>query len=300
MAILGPIGSPSVRKLPTIGKVERRAGRPSRGSWEVPLRTAWLIALLLGACAPLPQRAGIATEWRPSPSYNERRPNFVILHYTSDDTAAQSLDTLTDPTRAVSAHYLIARDGRIHQLVDERMRAWHAGESRWGSTSDLNSSSIGIELDNNGREPFDAAQIASLLRLLRDVVDRNQIPGENILGHSDIAPRRKPDPGPLFPWGELAEQGFGLWCRQPYPEPAASFDPITGLRAIGYDTVDIGAAISAFKAHFAPDDLSPGLDARSRALVYCLNQRSVRQGRSSQRLPDAAAAPSSLAASHAW
>lgn len=242
----------------------------------VPLRTTWLIALVLSACAPLPQRAGIPTEWRASPSHNERKPNFVILHYTSDDTAAQSLATLTDPARSVSAHYLIARDGSIYQLVDERMRAWHAGESRWGSTRDLNSSSIGIELDNNGRESFNSVQIASLLQLLRDIADRYQIPAENILGHSDIAPRRKPDPGPLFPWETLAEQGFGLWCKPPYPEAAASFDPITGLRAIGYDTADIDAAISAFKAHFVPDDSSPGLDGRSRALVYCLNQRSLR------------------------
>jgi len=243
----------------------------------VALRTTGMVALLvLGACAPLPQRAGIPTEWRASPNYNERKPNFVILHYTGDATAAQALATLTDPARSVSAHYLIARDGSIQQLVDERMRAWHAGESRWGSTRDLNSASIGIELDNNGREPFDPAQIASLLRLLRDIVDRYQIPSENILGHGDIAPRRKPDPGALFPWAALAEQGFGLWCTPPYPEPAAAFDPIAGLRAIGYDIADVDAAISAFKAHFVPDDSSPGLDARSRALIYCLTQRSLR------------------------
>jgi N-acetylmuramoyl-L-alanine amidase len=240
------------------------------------LRTAGLIAALaLSACAPLPQRAGIPTEWRASPNYNERKPNFVILHYTSDDTAAQSLATLTDPLRSVSAHYLVARDGTIYQLVDERMRAWHAGESRWGSNSDLNSSSIGIELDNNGSESFGPDQIDSLLRLLRDIVERYRIPAENILGHGDVAPRRKVDPGPLFPWALLAEHGFGLWCKPPYPEPPASFDPIDGLRAIGYDMGDVDAAISAFKAHFVPDDSSSELDARSRALIFCLNRHSL-------------------------
>jgi N-acetylmuramoyl-L-alanine amidase len=238
---------------------------------------AGVIALLaLDACAPLPQRAGIPTEWRASPNHNERKPNFVILHYTSDATAAQSLATLRNPSSSVSAHYLVARDGSIYQLVDERQRAWHAGESRWGSTRDLNSSSIGIELDNNGREAYDPVQIASLLRLLRDIVDRYQIPPENILGHGDIAPRRKPDPGPLFPWELLAEQGFGLWCKPPYPEPSASFDPVIGLRALGYDLADTNAAITAFKAHFAPDDAAPGLSERSRALINCLNQRGLR------------------------
>ena len=228
------------------------------------------LAMAVAACAPVPQRAGIPTEWRASPNFDDRRPNFVILHYTSEDDAEQTLGILTNPLRAVSAHYLIARDGTTYQLVDERDRAWHAGESRWGATTDLNSSSIGIELDNNGKEPFADAQVSALLRLLRDIVDRYRMPAANILGHSDVAPRRKIDPGPSFPWRTLAERGFGLWCEPPYPEPPASFDAIAGLRAAGYDVADVDAAIRAFKAHFLPDDPTSELGPRERALIHCL------------------------------
>jgi len=234
-----------------------------------------ILAVALAACAPAPQRAGIPTEWRASPNFDERRPNFVILHYTSEDDAGRALAVLSDPLRAVSAHYLVARDGTIHQLVDERDRAWHAGESRWGATTDLNSASIGIELDNDGTEPFSEAQVSALLRLLRDVVDRNRIPAENILGHSDVAPRRKIDPGPAFPWGTLAKQGFGLWCEPPYPPTPESFDPIAGLRAIGYDVAEPGAAIRAFKLHFAPADPGGELSSGDRALIQCLSLRAT-------------------------
>jgi N-acetylmuramoyl-L-alanine amidase len=128
--------------------------------------------LALAACAPLPTGnvgPGLAVRWQPSPNFDERRPNFVILHATSNDTAERALATLTDPAKRVSAHYLVGRDGAIHQLVDERARAWHAGESWWGGLADLNSASIGIELDNNGEEPFAGAQIAALLDLLADI-----------------------------------------------------------------------------------------------------------------------------------
>ena len=233
------------------------------------------LAIALAACAPIPQRAGIATEWRPSPNFDERRPNFVIIHYTSDDTAEDGLATLTSRLRAVSAHYLVGRDGTIYQLVDERARAWHAGESRWGADTDLNSSSLGIELDNNGSEPYADAQIVALLRLLGDIVDRHRIPAANILGHADIAPRRKLDPGPLFPWKTLAERGFGLWCEPPYPQPPASFDAVAGLRAVGYDTSDVDAAIKAFKSHFVQDDPTTRLDQRGRALIHCLSRSAM-------------------------
>lgn len=233
------------------------------------------LVVTLAACAPAPQRAGVPTEWRGSPNFDERRPNFVILHYTGEDDAGRALEILTDPLRAVSAHYLVARDGTIHQLVDERDRAWHAGESRWGATTDLNSSSIGIELDKDGKAPFAQAQVSALLRLLRDVVDRNRIPAENILGHSDVAPRRKIDPGPAFPWRTLAQQGFGLWCEPPYPDAPASFDAIAGLRAIGYDVADADAAIRAFKRHFVPGGPSSELGPSERALILCLSQRAM-------------------------
>lgn len=235
------------------------------------MRTCFLALLtLLAACAPLPQRAGIPTLWQASPNFDDRKPNFVILHHTSDDTVDQALRTLADPRRSVSAHYLIGRDGSIIQLVDERARAWHAGESKWGADTDLNSSSLGIELDNNGREPFADAQITALLRLLADIKDRYRIPAANFLGHADVAPKRKTDPSRYFPWKTLADHGFGLWCDPPVPEPPAPFDAAAALRALGYDTGDVAAAIRAFNLHFLQDEPSSELTARSRAMLYCL------------------------------
>ncbi|MDP2640901.1 MAG: N-acetylmuramoyl-L-alanine amidase [Betaproteobacteria bacterium] len=240
------------------------------------IRTPLLALMLaLAACAPVPQRAGIPTEWQASPNFNERRPNFVILHHTSDDTVEQALRALLDPLRSVSAHYLVGRDGRIIQLVDERARAWHAGESKWGAETDLNSASLGVELDNNGREPFTDAQIAVLLRLLADIRERYHIPAANFLGHADVAPRRKTDPSPYFPWKTLADHGFGLWCDPPYAPPPAASDMALELRAFGYDTGDVAAAVRAFKLHFLPGDGSPGLDEGGRALLYCLYRKSV-------------------------
>lgn len=235
------------------------------------LSTAIVLILALAACAPVPQRAGIPTEWVASPNFNERKPDFVIIHYTSKDSVEQALSTLTDPLRAVSAHYLISRGGAITQLVDERARAWHAGEARWGSQTDINSASLGIELDNNGDEPFPDAQISALIRLLNDIGERYRIPAANVLGHADVAPRRKSDPGRRFPWKTLADHGFGLWCDPPFPEPPASFDAVLGMRALGYDIGDVEAATLAFHSHFLPDEPSPALTDRSRALLYCLS-----------------------------
>ncbi len=236
---------------------------------------ALLLALALAACAPLPQRAGIPTEWQGSPNYNERKPNFVILHHTSDDSVAQALRTLADPLRSVSAHYLVGRDGSIIQLVDERARAWHAGESKWGGDTDLNSASLGIELDNNGREPFADAQIAALLRLLADIKERHHIPTANFLGHADVAPRRKADPSGYFPWKMLAEQGFGLWCDPPFAAPPPAFDAIMALRALGYDSSNPEAAIRAFNLHFLPEADASALGERSRDLLYCLYRKAA-------------------------
>ena len=242
----------------------------------IPIRIGILaLSMALAACAPVPQRAGIPTKWQASPNFNERRPNFVILHHTSNDTVEQALRTLSDPARSVSAHYLIGRDGAIIQLVDERARAWHVGESKWGANTDINSASLGIELDNNGREPFPEAQIAALLRLLADISERYHIPAANFIGHADVAPKRKVDPSRYFPWKTLADRGFGLWCDPPYPEPRAPFDPTAALRALGYDTADVGAAIGAFKLHFLPDERSPALTDSSRGLLYCLYRKSA-------------------------
>ncbi len=232
--------------------------------------------MVLAACGPVPQRPGIPTQWHASPNFDDRRPNFVIIHHTSDDTVGQALGTLTDPRRAVSAHYLIGRDGAVQQLVDERNRAWHAGESKWGADTDINSSSLGIELDNNGHEAFPAAQISALLALLTDIQQRYPIPKANVLGHADVAPRRKTDPSRYFPWKTLAEHGFGLWCDPPFAEPPAPFDDTVALQALGYDVSDVQAAIGAFKLHFLPDESSLVMSDQDRALLHCLIQERAR------------------------
>lgn len=232
--------------------------------------------LAIAACAPMPLRTSLPSEWLPSPSFNERRPDFVILHHTSNDNAARALDTLTGAATGVSAHYLIGRDGRLYQLVDERMRAWHAGASSWGGNSDINSASLGIELDNTGDETFEEAQIITLLALLADVRERYKIPPANFLGHGDIAPQRKVDPSHLFPWRRLAAAGFGLWCDAPPAANPIGADSATLLQALGYDVSDLPATISAFRRHFINDGAAHrqaarnDLDAPERAVAQCL------------------------------
>jgi N-acetylmuramoyl-L-alanine amidase len=229
-----------------------------------------LLMFVLGGCAPFAKRSSIEAQWEPSPNFDERRPNFVIIHHTGGNTTAEALHTLTDRIREVSAHYLIGRDGVVYQLVDERARAWHAGDSRWGSTVDLNSSSLGIELDNNGEEPFPEEQISALLGLLDAMQRRYHIPAANFLGHADIAPRRKADPSRYFPWEMLAHRGFGIWCDSPLEEAPSSFDSTLALRALGYDVADVDAAIRAFTLHFVPDDSAPILTDRARSVLWCL------------------------------
>lgn len=228
------------------------------------------VALLLAACAPTPPRIGSPSQWIPSPSFDERRPNIVVLHHTSNDTARQALRTLTDPAREVSAHYVIDRDGTLYQLVDERHRAWHAGVSSWGAITDLNSVAIGIELDNNGREPFPQAQIDALMILLGELKTRYSIPRANFLGHADVAPGRKVDPSRHFPWRTLAARGFGLWCDPPLPAAAPAMDFELGLRALGYNTANLEASIGAFKLHFIQDEVSAQITARDRDMLHCL------------------------------
>ena len=229
-----------------------------------------LSALLLTACAPVKQQADGGLQWRPSPNFDERRPNFVIIHATGDNTAEQALRTLTDPQRKVSAHYVIGRDGRTYQLVDERARAWHAGESKWGADTDLNSASLGIELDNNGDEPFPDVQISALLGLLKGMAARYHVAAANYLGHGDVAPRRKVDPSRYFPWALLATEGYGLWCDSPLPAPPETMDTLLALRAFGYDVSDPAAAVRAFKRHFVPDETATEFTDRDRSVLYCL------------------------------
>lgn len=241
-----------------------------------PALGALLLVSFLTACAPAPPRPlALHGQWRPSPNFDERRANFVVIHHTTDDSAEESLRTLTDPQRRVSAHYLVGRDGAIYQLVDERFRAWHAGESKWGAHTDLNSVSLGIELDNNGREPYADAQISALLALLRGIRERHRIPQRNFLGHADVAPQRKIDPSRYFPWEVLAKHGFGLWCDPPYPVAPSGMDFTLALRVLGYDMSNGDAAIRAFKRHFLKDDTTADLGELERSVLYCLLSKAV-------------------------
>jgi N-acetylmuramoyl-L-alanine amidase len=238
------------------------------------------VALLLSACVQLPVYTALPVDVRPSPNFGERRPNYVIIHHTTNDTVERALATLTSPAREVSAHYLIGRDGRIIYLVDELKRAWHAGDAYWGSNRDINSSSIGIELDNNGKEPFADAQIVALMALLGDLKVRWTIPTANVLGHGDVAPGRKVDPGALFPWRRLAAAGFGLWCEPPFDPVPAGADDSTLLSALGYEVTVPWSAVAAFKRHWAPEDKvtgesvtgesTQGLSEAQRGMLQCL------------------------------
>jgi N-acetylmuramoyl-L-alanine amidase len=236
---------------------------------------ALLLLSLLCACAPLAPGRGQGVLWQPSPNFDQRRPNFVILHQTTNDNVAKALATLTDPQRKVSAHYLIGRDGALMQLVDESARAWHAGESWWGGLTDLNSASIGIELDNTGDEDFAEPQIATLLALLDELRARYRIPAANYLAHGDVAPTRKVDPSRLFPWQRLAQQGFGLWCESPPAAAPPGFDAMLGLQALGYDVRLAAAARAAFRRHFRGSDDDAELAPAEQALLHCLLQQQL-------------------------
>lgn len=149
-----------------------------------------------------------------SPNFNNRNSettiDYIILHYTAMATATEAIERLCGPENEVSAHYIISKDGCVTQMVDERLRAWHAGESCWQGLTDINSRSIGIELDNKGDEPFPIAQINSLKALVKNIMKKHELGPESLLGHSDIAPARKQDPGPHFPWKELTDEGLCL------------------------------------------------------------------------------------------
>lgn len=226
---------------------------------------------LLAGCGGFPVSPEGNAILVPSPNHNARRPNFVIIHDTGSGDVERALRTLTDPAREVSSHYLIGRDGTLYQLVDENRRAWHAGASYWGGNSDINSASIGIELDNTGAEPYSEAQILTLLDLLRGLKTRYRIPTGNFLGHGDVAPGRKVDPSRYFPWQRLAIEGFGLSCRQQAATllPDLS-DPVLALQAIGYDVANPEAALAAFRRHFLGIDMRGEATDAERQLMQCL------------------------------
>jgi N-acetylmuramoyl-L-alanine amidase len=239
----------------------------------------WLglaMGVLLAGCVTttgLPTYTQLPVIERPSVNFGVRRPNFVILHHTADESAEDSLRTLTMRRFEVSSHYLIGRDGRLYYLVDELARAWHAGEGYWGGTTDLNSASIGIELDNNGQEPFAEPMIATLLQLLDEIKARYKIPTANFLAHGDIMPGRKVDPSRFFPWKRLAERGFGLWCEPPYPVVPEAVSDALLLSAFGYDVTNMRATVAAFRRRFFGTENADALTVTDRGLLQCLIER---------------------------
>lgn len=215
----------------------------------------------------------LKTSFIPTVNFGTRRPDFVIIHHTAQDSIEQTIKTFTLEHTQASAHYIVGRKGEVIQMLSDDLRAWHAGVSKWGNNLDMNSCSIGIELDNNGFEPFSTAQINSLLILLAKLKTTYNIPTANFIGHSDVAPKRKTDPSILFPWEKLAAAGFGLWYEIPNTLPPANFDIESALRRIGYDTRDLPAAIVAFKRHFVQLELSPIMDEWDRCVLYNLYRK---------------------------
>ena len=235
-----------------------------------------LLLVLLAACANAPPRNPLA-EWVPSPNFEARRPLIIVLHATEQQSARQSLDTLRSANSKgpVSSHYLIGDDGRIYQLVADGDRAWHAGSGSWGTITDLNNASIGIEIDNDVGEAYTEAQIAALLRLLDDLTTRLNIPKSQVIGHADMAPTRKRDPGSLFPWQRLANAGFGRWPSGDLVDPPAGFDPWLAMAAVGYPLQDRAAAVRAFHRHYRGrddgEDPAATFDAEDLRILHALS-----------------------------
>ena len=217
---------------------------------------------------------------RPSPNFDDR-PNttpidMLVLHYTGMQTPEAALDRLCDAAAKVSAHYLIDEEGTVYALVEEDRRAWHAGVSFWRGATDINARSIGIELVNPGHEfgyrEFPPPQMAALKELAVKILDRHPIPARNVVGHADVAPARKTDPGELFDWAGLAAPGIGLWPDGDVSDGDPAEVPAM-LSDYGYDVTDAAAAITAFQRHFHPESLVGSADAETAGRLRALLER---------------------------
>ncbi len=220
----------------------------------------------------------------PSPNFDDRRgasPSFLILHYTGMQSAQAAIARLCDPAAKVSAHYTIDEDGSVYSHVDEANRAWHAGHSHWAGQGDLNTPSIGIEIVNPGHEfgyrKFPDVQIQAVAELSLVIMKRHDIAPEHVLAHSDIAPARKEDPGELFPWKQLADQGIGLWPSDSDESAlkGAGIDMDRALQNFGYDpSVKPDQRLIAFQRHFEPEVFETGeigaITSRTRSRLYAL------------------------------
>lgn len=213
---------------------------------------------------------------KPSPNYDERgrAVDMIVLHYTGMVSGAEALARLTDAASKVSSHYLVDEDGTIFSLVPEAKRAWHAGVSSWRGDTETNARSIGIEIVNPGHEwgyrRFPKKQIDMVIALLKDIRTRHDVPLANVVGHSDVAPQRKEDPGELFPWNRLAAEGLAIGPYEGGPDPSIPYEDALGmLRAIGYDAPDKAhaAALVAFQRRFCPEALAQGFNPLTKAAL---------------------------------
>lgn len=212
--------------------------------------------------------------WVGTTNFGLRKPNFVIIHHTAQNSCDQTLQTFTLPRTQVSAHYVICKDGTVHHMLNDYLRAWHGGRASWGNDRDINSSSIGIELDNNGYDSFPAVQIKSLLTVLDTLKLKYGIPAANFIGHADIAPTRKNDPNVHFPWQQLSQSGYGLWYSDTsLVKVPDNFNDLQALRIIGYSIKDSAAAIVAFKRHFEMQDSSTIINEGDRKILYDLMKK---------------------------
>ena len=221
---------------------------------------------------PIQDSAGLsyADNWVGTTNFSMRRPNFVVIHHTAQSSCDSTLRTFTLPRTAVSAHYVICRDGIVHHMLNDLLRAHHAGLGKWGNISDMNSGSVGIEIDNNGNEPFTEAQMSSLLQLLDRLKKAYNIPQANFIGHMDWAPGRKVDPSRYFSWQPLAEKGFGFWYDTTNVEVPVDFNPLQALRIIGYNINKPETAIQSYKIHFVPQDTTRAITETDKKILFDL------------------------------
>lgn len=226
----------------------------------------------------------------PSPNFGPRkdgkRARMIVMHYTNTESVEESIRLLADPARETSAHYLVGEDGTVIRLVEESRRAWHAGKSFWAGETDVNSASVGIEIQNPGHgfgyRPFPEAQMQAVIELTKGIAARHGMDARHIVAHSDVAPARKEDPGELFPWENLARvHGLGYWPAPTAEDRARGAEALTDqallremLNQAGYDpAADLPGVTLAFQRHFTPEDFTNGaakpLDAEGAARLAC-------------------------------
>ena len=213
----------------------------------------------------------------PSPNHDARGAtvDMIVLHYTGMPTGEAALARMRDPAAKVSAHVMVETDGRVFRLVPDERRAWHAGVAEWAGRTDVNARSIGIEIVNPGHEwgyaAFPDTQVEAVVRLVAEARDRYGIPPERVVGHSDVAPHRKEDPGEAFPWGRLAMRGHALppWDGSGPDDLPDGFEALRLMSGLGYAVERFGnaACTVAFQRRFAPSQVGRGLNHATRAAI---------------------------------